>query len=151
MKFGCIGFVFGIALASACSADAGEGPIGEDFAVSRTPVSATPCPKFAQVAQVHTISVRADGVLVDGLSATEPRVVPTDADPKNGDTPNVVFTTREAWTSPDGVAAPVISYRLWTHDDALTGTASAMFPFDTTTSATDCTFAWTVEGDRVEQ
>src|SRR5258706_7374992 len=93
----------------ACSTDGGLGPVGEDFTISRTPVSATPCPLFAQVAMTHTISVRQEGVLVDGHNATEARIITADADPKNGDTPNVVFTTREAWTSPEGAAAPVIS------------------------------------------
>lgn len=146
MKF--VGLVLVLA---GCGVGETEGPIGDEFAVTRTRVAATPCPAFAQEQLQHTIFVEAnDALLVDGHPAGESRIVPADADPKNGDTPNIVFTTREQWTSAQGNATPVVSYRLWTHDKTLTGTASAMFPFDTTTTATDCTFAWSVDGARLD-
>jgi hypothetical protein len=133
-----------------CGAEGSQGPIGDEFTITRTRVTATPCPVFAQEQLAHTIYVEAhDALLVDGHPAAESRIVAQDADPKNGDTPNIVFSTREQWTSPQGNATPVVSYRLWTHGEALSGTASAMFPFDTTTTATDCTFAWSVDGEQV--
>ena len=134
-----------------CGAGEVEGPIGDEFAVTRTRVTATPCPTFEQEQMAHEIYVEAnDALLVDGHPAAESRIVAQDADPKNGDTPNIVFTTREQWSSMQGNATPVVSYRLWTHGETLTGTASAMFPFDTTTTATDCTFAWSVDGARLD-
>jgi hypothetical protein len=62
-----------------------------------------------------------------------------------------MFTTYETWNSFEGNATPAVSYRLWASGEALTGTASTQFEFDTSTTSTDCTYAWEVTGVRSAQ
>ncbi|MCW5801711.1 MAG: hypothetical protein KIT31_04940 [Deltaproteobacteria bacterium] len=134
----------------ACSDSGREpGPTGDEFDVAREVTSSAPCPRFAETKTTHTVTILADELLVDGAAASEIQVGPAGADPERGDAPNLMFTTHEAWTSDDGPAAPAISYRLWARAEALTGTASTSFAFDTETTAMDCTFAWTVTGVRI--
>jgi hypothetical protein len=116
----------------------GGEPVGS-YALERTLVDFTPCPAFAEPAEV-AIAIVGDTVLVTTASGEQP------AEEVVIDGGRVEFVTHESWTSPDGDAWPALHYELEQVGDALEGEASTSFPFDTETAGTTCEYRWTVSG-----
>jgi hypothetical protein len=124
------------------SGGGGSGPIGRTFNISRTPTSPSKCPQFAQENQGHTIMVTPTDVLLENqMFAFNVQVRSDAASEANFDSPNVVFTVFENWSSSEGPASPDVQYQLWVSGNQLTGDANASFAFIDTV----CSYTWRIQ------
>ncbi|MEO8703824.1 MAG: hypothetical protein ABI867_27485 [Kofleriaceae bacterium] len=124
------------------------GPIGRLFFVERSLGSSpsTMCPPFSQQDLSHNVDVVAtSSVRVDGMPASSVTVRNTPAR-EGQDGPNVLFTINETWDSPDGLAMPALHYTMFVDQSQFTGSANAVFGFNSPDGPTTCSYNWTFSG-----